>query len=221
MMNENSTEQPRPSDVESSTLDGHSHTAPLSESPGPRRNPLALLVLFAGAILFGVGAAFIILSYTQQDTTITSVPLGASALLREGKPAPQFTLKTLDGAQSISLADLRGKTVLINFWASWCPPCIEETPDLIAAYAQLADPNVVFVGIGLQDENANLRTFAADNKISYLVVEDPDGKVGDAYGVRGMPTTIYIDSDGIVRKIVNGAVRKDAVVEQMTALTKE
>lgn len=192
--------------------------APMSETPAPRRSPLALIVLFIGAALFGVGAAFIILSYTQKDSVIASVPLDAVTLLREGKPAPQFTLKTLDGARTVSLADVRGKTVLVNFWASWCPPCVEETPDLVAAYSELNDPNVVFIGIGLQDENANLRKFAADHKIPYLVVEDPDGKVGDAYGVRGMPTTIYIDRDGIVRKIINGAVRRDAVVAEMQTL---
>lgn len=187
----------------------------MSDNPAPRRNPLALIIMFVGAVLFGVGAAFVILSYTQKDTTIASIPLGASALLREGKPAPQFTLRTLDGSRTVSLTELRGKVVLINFWASWCPPCVEETPDLVAAYSQIADPNVVFVGIGMQDENAKLQTFAAEYKIPYLVVEDPEGKVGDAYGVRGMPTTVYIDRDGIVRKIVNGAVRKDAVVGEI------
>ena len=80
---------------------------------------------------------------------------------------------------------------------------------------------MVFIGIGLQDENANLRKFADDNKIPYLVVEDPDGKVGDAYGVRGMPTTIYVDRDGIVRTIVNGAVKREAVVAQIAAMSKE
>ncbi|MCX6018295.1 MAG: TlpA disulfide reductase family protein [Chloroflexi bacterium] len=195
----------------------------MSESPAPRRNPAALILLFIGAALFGVGAAALILSYTKQDTTLASVPINMSmsSLLREGKPAPTFTLKTLDGKNNVALADLRGKTLLINFWASWCPPCIEETPDLAAAYKEIADPNVVFIGIGLQDENANLRKFADDNKIPYLVVEDPDGKVGDAYGVRGMPTTIYVDRDGIVRTIVNGAVKREAVVAQIAAMSKE
>ena len=139
----------------------------MSESPAPRRNPAALILLFIGAALFGVGAAALILSYTKQDTTLASVPINMSmsSLLREGKPAPTFTLKTLDGKNNVALADLRGKTLLINFWASWCPPCIEETPDLAAAYKEIADPNVVFIGIGLQDENANLRKFADDNKI--------------------------------------------------------
>ena len=189
-----------------------------SEPTAPRRSPLTLIVLFLGATLFGVGAALLVLSYTQKDATVASVPLSASALLREGKPAPLFTLPTLDGSRTVSLADLRGKIVLLNFWASWCPPCVEETPDLAAAYTALADPDVVFIGIGLQDTNANLRKFADENNIPYLVVEDPDGKVGDAYGIRGMPTTIYIDRDGVVRSIVNGAVRKDAVLAKITEM---
>ena len=175
--------------------------------------PFALVILLAGAAIFGVGAALLVLSYSQQQSTIGSVPLGASALLRVGKAAPEFSLKTLDGAGTVSLAQLRGKRVLINFWASWCTPCIEETPALIEAYRQLNDPSVAFVAIGLQDDLARLKKFADDNGVPYLVVSDGDGAVGDAYAVRGLPTTILIDSSGIVQNIVSGPVQRDKVVD--------
>jgi cytochrome c biogenesis protein CcmG, thiol:disulfide interchange protein DsbE len=183
-----------------------------------KRSPLALIVLLLGAVIFGVGAALLVLSYTQQDVTVSAVPMGSSSLLREGKPAPEFALKTLDGARTVTLSELRGKKVLINFWASWCPPCVEETPALIEAYKTLNDPNVAFVAIGMQDETANLQKFAIDNGIPYIVVEDPEGKVGDAYGVRGLPTTLFIDSNGIVRGIVNGAVKRDKVIDMITGM---
>jgi cytochrome c biogenesis protein CcmG, thiol:disulfide interchange protein DsbE len=139
--------------------------------------------------------------------------LGASSLLRVGKPAPEFSLKTLDGAGTVSLGQLRGKRVLINFWASWCTPCIEETPALIEAYRNLNDPTVAFVAIGMQDDLANLKKFAVDYGVPYLVVSDADGAVGDAYAVRGLPTTILIDSSGVVQNIVSGPVQRDKVVD--------
>ncbi len=190
-------------------------TADPSSTPvKPRaRFPFALVILLAGAAVFGVGAALLVLSYTQQQSTIGSVPLGTSALLRVGKPAPEFSLKTLDGAGTVSLMQLRGKRVLINFWASWCAPCIEETPALIEAYRQLNDPNVAFVAIGLQDDLSNLKKFAAANGVPYLVVSDVDGAVGDAYAVRGLPTTILVDSSGVVQNIVSGPVQRDKVVD--------
>jgi DsbE subfamily thiol:disulfide oxidoreductase len=197
----------------------------MTESPTPapenipaKRNPIALIVLLLGAVIFGIGAALLVLSYTQQDTTLAAVPMGSSSLLRVGKPAPEFTLKTLDGARTVTLSELRGKKVLINFWASWCPPCVEETPALIEAYKQLNDPNVAFVAIGMQDETANLQKFAKDYGIPYIVVEDPDGKVGDAYGVRGLPTTLFIDSSGAVHSIINGAVKRDKVISTITGM---
>lgn len=191
---------------------------PAPESIPAKRSPVALIVLLLGAVIFGIGAALLVLSYTQQDTTMAAVPISSSSLLREGKPAPEFALKTLDGKRTVTLSELRGKKVLINFWASWCPPCVEETPALIEAYKQLNDPNVAFVAIGMQDETANLQKFANDNGIPYLVVEDPEGKVGDAYGVRGLPTTLFIDSSGTVRSIINGAVKRDKVIDMISSM---
>ena len=191
---------------------------PAPETPLAKRNPLALIVLVLGAVIFGIGAALLVLSYTEQDTRVAAVPIGASSLLREGKPAPDFALKTLDGKRTLTLSELKGKKVLINFWASWCLPCVEETPALIEAYKQLDDPNVAFVAIGMQDETVNLKKFADNNAIPYLVVEDPEGKVGDAYGVRGLPMTLFVDSTGVVRTIVNGAVKREKVVEVMSQL---
>lgn len=175
--------------------------------------PFALVILVAGAAIFGIGAALLVLSYTQQQSTIGSVPLGASALLRVGKAAPEFNLKTLDDASTVSLSQLRGKRVLINFWASWCAPCIEETPALIEAYRRINDPGVAFVAIGMQDDLANLKKFATDYGVPYLVVADADGAVGDAYAVRGLPTTILVDSSGVVQNIVSGPVQRDKVVD--------
>ncbi len=186
-----------------------------------RSFPFGLVLLGAAAALVGVGLAVLVLSSSSaaQQNGLPVLSPSTRALLREGAPAPAFTLNTLDG-RPISLADTKGKAILINFWASWCPPCLEETPALIAAYNELkqADPNIEFIGIGTNDDRANLQQFAENNRIPYIVVEDPDGKVSDAYGVLGMPTTVFVDSNGIVRRIWNGAIRKEQVIEIMRGL---
>jgi peroxiredoxin len=183
----------------------------------PRSNRFGLILLLIGALIFGTGAALLVLQPGQRagQSGISSVPIGAGAGVREGRPAPAFELESLDGSRTIALADLKGKRVLVNFWASWCPPCIKETPDLVEAYTALNDPNIAFVGIGLTDERAKLKTFAEQYKIPYLLVDDPEGRAGDAYGVRGMPTTLLIDEAGVVQKIWVGPVDKAQVLQAL------
>ncbi len=181
---------------------------------------IAPLVLGAVGILVGVGLAVLILSSsTTQPANLPSLSSASTSRLRVGAPAPDFTLSTFDG-QTVSLSALRGKRVLINFWASWCPPCLEETPALIAAYDELrrSDPNIEFIGVGTNDDPENLRKFAENNRIPYPVVDDSSSEVSDAYGVLGMPTTVFVDSSGVIQRIWNGAIKQSQVVEIMRAL---
>jgi cytochrome c biogenesis protein CcmG, thiol:disulfide interchange protein DsbE len=189
-------------------------SAPRLPEPAPARNRLPLLILLLGAILFGLGAGLTVMSYSQKQSRIGSIPAAQGADVRIGGTAPDFTLTSLDGAQSVTLSALRGKRVLINFWASWCPPCIAETPDLIEAHRALNDPNIVFIGIGVQDSTENLRKFAEINKMTYLVVEDIDGRVADAFGLRGMPMSLIIDERGAIQKQWLGPVTKDQVLAE-------
>lgn len=194
---------------------------PENEPPAPKRKlPIGLIAILAAAFLVGIGLAFFILSSNSASNNgMIAIPTSNRTLVREGMPAPQFTLNTLDG-KPVALADLKGKPVMVNFWASWCPPCLEETPALIAAYNELKaeNPNFEFIGIGTSDEKENLVKFAANNKIPYPVLDDSDSKVSDAYAVRGMPTTFFIDSAGIVRKLWAGEIKKDKVLELMREL---
>jgi peroxiredoxin len=204
---------------------------PMSESPLPemqtpepappkRGLPVGLIVIAVIAVFIGLGLAMLVLnSNNASQGGVIAIPTSSRTLIREGMPAPQFAMNTLDG-QPVKLADLRGKAVLVNFWASWCPPCIEETPALIEAYNELKaeNPNIEFVGIGTNDEKANLVKFAESYQVPYLMLDDADGKVSDAYAVRGMPTTFFIDSAGVVRTVWNGEIKKDKVLELMRGL---
>jgi peroxiredoxin len=191
---------------------------PLPAPPARRSPPWPLLLFASGALIFGLGAAMLIVNTgSQPPPAIGSISGQGATRARVGNPAPAFVLKTLTG-ETVTLDSLRGKRVLINFWASWCPPCVEETPALIEAYRQLNDPNVAFVGIGTNDSNTKLAAFAKDYAIPYLVLSDEDGAASDAYGVFAMPTTFFVDSNGVVRALHNGAIDKARVLEQMGRL---
>lgn len=190
-------------------------------TPQPRpRSPWPIVILAGIAALFGFGAGLLIAASANQPAAPVSLPAApVMQFLRENEPAPDFELQTFDG-RTVRLSDFKGRPVLINFWASWCPPCKEETPDLIAAYNELRDINAVFIGVGTQDDTDKLRQFADEYQIPYLVVEDPLGKVSNQYRVLGMPTTFLVDQQGILRKVINGVVTRAQVVADMRGLAQ-
>ena len=182
--------------------------------------PVNIVAILAVALLFGVAMGMIIISNNPSTLPQAIVPASSSGgRVRVGKAAPDFTLNTLAGAP-VKLSELRGKRVLVNFWASWCAPCIEEIPALKDAYAELDSKNsdVVFVGIGYQDKIENLKSFVEVNKLAYTIVEDPSGKTGDAYNVLGMPTSFFIDSSGVVQHVETGILTKADVMTQFAEL---
>lgn len=112
-----------------------------------------------------------------------------------GGPAPNFTLKRLDGGR-LSLAALRGKPVVLNFWASWCVPCKGEAKTLEQASQQYRKDGVVFVGVDYNDVASDARTFIAHHGITYTTLEDGPGNVANLYGLSGVPETFFIDRRG-------------------------
>jgi cytochrome c biogenesis protein CcmG/thiol:disulfide interchange protein DsbE len=134
-----------------------------------------------------------------------------------GKPAPEFTVK--DSDRSVALRDLRGKVVVLNFWATWCPPCVEETPSLVAMQAQMKDRVLVFAVSTDQDEAAYHR-FIKDHNVNFLTVRDADQKSNALYGTFGYPETYIIDREGILRRKFIGPVdwTKLEIIEYLSKL---
>lgn len=119
-----------------------------------------------------------------------------------------FTLTDLQG-KSWTLKDLKGKVVLVNFWATWCPPCQKEMPDLDALYNQFKDRGFVILAISEDEETAKVAPFIAERKISYPILLDPGTAVGKQFGVDGIPKSFIYNRDGkLVTQSIDMRTRK-------------
>jgi peroxiredoxin len=137
--------------------------------------------------------------------------------------APDFTLKTLDG-KSVTLSDYRGKAVYINFWASWCPPCKEEMPEIQKFYDKNKDQiEVVTVAVAYLDQLKDIQDLLAQNKFSFPVVLDESSRnsVTERYGVVGIPASFFIDKDGVIRAQHEGAMTMEMLEQGMEMALKE
>lgn len=136
-----------------------------------------------------------------------------------GKPAPDFTVK--DSETQVSLHDLRGKVVVLNFWATWCPPCVEEMPSLIAMQKQMKD-RVTVLAVSTDESATAYRQFVADNKLSptLLTVRDGDQRSNALYGSFRYPETYVIDRNGVLRRKFIGPVdwTKPEIIEYLSKL---
>ena len=131
-----------------------------------------------------------------------------------GAPAaPDFTLAKLDGSGDLALESLRGKTVVLNFWASWCGPCKDETPLLQEGWKRWQGKDVVFVGIDVKDFRGDAKDFLARYGVTYPNVYDGKGSTIGRYGVTGYPETYFIDTNGKVRSRIAGPVREAADID--------
>jgi thiol-disulfide isomerase/thioredoxin len=128
--------------------------------------------------------------------------------------APDFTLTTLDG-DSITLSDFRGKTVFINFWATWCSPCRAEMPDIEAIYQEYKNKDVVVIGVDLGEDEDKVRRFVQDGGYNWIFTLDEAVKVGSEYRVRAIPTSFFLDQDGIIKAIQIGTMSKSAMEVQL------
>ena len=182
-------------------------TAGSAASVGPDLRRLPRTHLLVAAILplilaLGLGAVLLSRVPTRPATTVGSV-------------APDFVLADLDG-NPVRLADLRGRPVVLNFWASWCGPCVEEFPLLREAVADHAAEGLAVVGIVVRDRSEAAREFIARNGGTWAAAMDPGERVASAYGILGPPETYFIDREGRIAARQFGPVT-DASLQQHLA----
>jgi cytochrome c biogenesis protein CcmG/thiol:disulfide interchange protein DsbE len=137
------------------------------------------------------------------------------------KAAPGFRIAVYDG-DNLSLEGLKGKPVVLNFWASWCyPACYEEAPLLEATWRKYKERGLMMVGVGIQDKEANAREFMRRFNFTFPNGPDPGSKISIDYGVYGVPETFFIDRQGRIAYKHVGALSPDVIEEQVRAILKE
>jgi cytochrome c biogenesis protein CcmG/thiol:disulfide interchange protein DsbE len=142
--------------------------------------------------------------------------LPSSGFVGIGDAAPSFRAMALTGA-TVSLDDLRGRVVVINFWATWCPPCRVELPELDAYQAEMGG-RVVILGIDSREPADTVAPFVRHHGLRFPIVLDEDGAVAAAYGVVGLPTSVIVDRSGIVRERVTGPMTRDTLARRVERL---
>lgn len=163
------------------------------------KSPRRMGLLIACVLVFG--SAWI---------AVSAVPAGATTggLIqspRRGFLAPDFDLEAMD-SQRIHLQDLRGQVVVINLWASWCPPCRAEMPALQRVYEDYQDRGLVVLGVNMtaQDSVAEAEEFAGQLDLAFPILYDRTGLVGKLYQSRALPTSFFVDREGVIQEVVVG-----------------
>lgn len=197
----------------------------------------ALILLIISGVLIGV-SIYTINTYdssnsnnkTSQESSVKSTTSESNSNNASTKPtginpsaiktkAIDFKLKDLDGKE-LSLSDLKGKKVFLNFWATWCPPCKAEMPEIEKLYQETKDSNLVIVAVEIGEPLDTVKPFIDKNKYNFKVLLDPDQSVATKYNITSIPTSYFIDVDGnIVSKIVGG-MNIDQMKANIKALDK-
>ncbi|WP_423225610.1 TlpA disulfide reductase family protein [Candidatus Amarolinea aalborgensis] len=171
-----------------------------------------LLLLIAGLVWINATRV--------QDATLFGPPGQRPPSPQVGFPAPDFSLSRLDG-QSVRLADWHGQPVVLNFWATWCPPCRAEMPALQAAAQAYGDQGVRVLGVNQAEEANQVAGFMQTLGLDFPVLLDRDAAVSQLYRVRSLPTTFFIDREGVIREIIIGGPMSQALLaSKMESLLK-
>jgi peroxiredoxin len=162
------------------------------------------------AAVFVLGSAWIVATRPAEG----AVTGGDISSPRAGFAAPEVELERLDGGL-VRLSDLRGQVVVLNVWASWCPPCRAEMPALQALHELRGGDGVVVLGINstVQDSEQAVRDFALEYGLTFAIGLDRDGQATRQYQVRALPSTFFIDREGIIRRVVVGGPLDVSVLE--------
>ena len=165
--------------------------------------PLTLLLLIAGGLFIG-------------QVSPGDAPDDLTVGISIGNLAPDFTGTTLEG-ETIQLSDFRGQIVLLNDFATWCGPCLAETPHLVEVF-NAEGGEVMFIGLNLQETDAIVAGYRDEFNITYPLVMDPNGELTSIYRPVGLPTSWFIDPEGVIRYVHAGPMTKPMLEEAINAV---
>ena len=163
------------------------------------------------AVVLALGTVWTFLSRIPPAATTGGAPPPSA---RAGFSAPEFTLDLLGGGQ-VTLSNLRGKVVMVNLWASWCPPCRAEMPAIENVYRAYKDKGfeVLAINTTYQDGKAEAAAFAQNYGLTFPIPLDRTGAVSNRYLLRALPSTFFIDRQGVIRSVVIGGPMSEAVIQ--------
>lgn len=172
------------------------------------RNSTRWSLLFSFVLI--AGAAWTVVSAAEEASTTS----GRIPSPREGFLAPDFTLALLEGGE-VTLSELHGDPVVLNLWASWCPPCRAEMPAIQEVYEQNFDRglHVLAVNMTYQDSSSAAQAYVRDFGLTFPVPLDSSGIVGNSYQMRALPSTFFIDREGVIRKVIIGGPMSEATLQ--------
>ena len=179
-----------------------------------------LLRNVATAVIFAVVAAAVVWLFaipsadaeTSQAVSLKATASGPPPQI--GKPAPDFRTFALDGSP-VELSSYQGHPVWITFWATWCPPCRAEAPDIEAAYHQYKDQGLIILAVNVGEDLATVRDYVQRLGLTFTIAGDPTTEVSAIYRVRGLPTHFFINSDGVLRDWRMGALGPKTIQQEL------
>jgi len=153
-------------------------------------------------------------------TIYNSVTADEVEVLKVGDPAPDFTLTDLDG-ETHKLSDYKGQGVFLNFWGTWCEPCIKEMPAMANQYEVYEDQGVQILAVNIAQSNFEVETFARQYGLNFPIVIDRDKSVMTAYNIRPLPTTMLVNPQGEIQRIVTGEMTEQDIAGFMEEIKPE
>jgi peroxiredoxin len=179
-------------------------------TPSQRRITYSIILL--------LGFAWILVSADRSGTSTA----GLIPAPQQGFLAPEFELQSTSG-ETVKLSDLRGQAVLINLWATWCPPCRAEMPAIEKVYNEYKDQGLVVLAVNMtyQDTPIDIAPFVAEYGLTFPILLDPAGSVGTAYQLRSLPSSFFINRNGVINEVVIGGPMAEALLRtRVEALLK-
>jgi cytochrome c biogenesis protein CcmG/thiol:disulfide interchange protein DsbE len=162
---------------------------------------------FAATVIILIGFLGLLIWGVLNKESIT----GLSGITMVNRTAPDFTLTTFRG-DTVSLEGLKGKAIVLNFWASWCPPCRVEATLLERTWRIYKNRDVVFLGVNIQDRKKDALSYIREFNVTYPNGPDPTGEISIDYGVSGLPVTFFISKKGMIVRRWVGAIEKSVLI---------
>ena len=172
---------------------------PQQEPVKGKLHPAIILVPGVVALLIAVGVFFLLMSGRNNAGTSPTTNLKTEP--KVGSLAPDFELKDLKTGATVKLSSLRGRPVWINFWATWCPPCREEMPDMERIYGEYKGKNLAILGVDVQEDAQKVNEFTGSLELTWTFMLDEKGEITNRYFVGGLPSHYFVDREGVIQAI--------------------